>query len=133
MTSSLDKVYHCHSVLKTFIFRGSYSKPTDRAMKALVRILSLCPHLETLHVIRILYTQSQLEEFLGVLDYRRLKVLNLKGTPFGFDLRFPYNTVLPRDAVLQELTMTSSRMSQEVKTTFVDEMEEWLPSCKVFV
>ncbi|KAF9354314.1 hypothetical protein BGX34_011105 [Mortierella sp. NVP85] len=133
MSSSPDKAYHCHSVLKTFIFRGSYSKPTDPAIKALVRILSLCPHLETLHVIRTLYTQSQLEEFLGVLDYRRLKVLNLKGNPFGFDVRFPYNTVLPRDAVLQELTMTSSRMPQELKTTFVDEMEEWLPSCKVFV
>ncbi|KAG0005049.1 hypothetical protein BGZ80_009250 [Entomortierella chlamydospora] len=137
MELSLDTASESNqlAILKSFTFRGSHTPIKDASIKPLIRVIKLCPLLESLQISTLIARNDQWREILGALDYSRLKVLNLNRNNFGSGaIRFPYD-VIPKEVnvALQQLNARPSRMSKAEKQTLLREIGERAPGCKVII
>ncbi|KAF9207802.1 hypothetical protein BGZ49_010548 [Haplosporangium sp. Z 27] len=124
---------HQFSVLKSFIFRGSHLQMKEESLKALIRVIKLCPLLEVFQISSLrLRNNGQWEEVLKALDYRKLKELILLKNNFGYSIQFPIN-VIPKDgsAVLQHLNIHGSQLSKTEKQLLFKEIWDRIPGCRV--
>ncbi|KAG0319131.1 hypothetical protein BGZ99_005276 [Dissophora globulifera] len=121
------------SVLKTFILRGTYSKFKEEGIDALVRILSLCPFLETFRFTRMKLTHSQWRRVFLALNYHHIKVIDIRRSNAGlFNMMLPIE-LIPDNAVLTELDVSKSYMTETTMLTLQKDLKRRLPGCRVVV
>ncbi|KAF8933853.1 hypothetical protein BGZ58_006080 [Dissophora ornata] len=122
-----------HSILRTLIFRGSYSKLKEPTIEALLLIISMCPLLESFQLSRCTLSNSQWRKLFQGLNFRRLRSLNFAKSNLGLSaVEFPHD-LMPEDAVLGELDVSKSYLSSPAKEVLVCHIKRKLPGCKVAV
>ncbi|KAF9347402.1 hypothetical protein BGX26_001094 [Mortierella sp. AD094] len=123
------------AILKSFAFRGSHYSIKDASAKALIRVIELCPLLESFHMSTLSIRNDQWKEILGALDYSRLKVLILSGNNFGKGgPQFPWDVIPTKENMaLQQLNVYPNNMSKAEKQTMRREIGERAPGCKVII
>lgn len=119
------------SLIRYFHYSAASISIKEPTLECLIQILKLCPGLEILRLTRLNFKTGQWRRVLGCLDYSRLQKLECPRSLISTEARkFPAK-VLPTDAILQELNLYKSYLSEPLQSELISTMAERLPDCKV--